>query len=86
MKRNLNIELIRVIACCLVLIGHCCERYYVTNYFIGGLDNPDIEMWRAEAFWAGIICTVCRTSVPLFVMVSGFLLLPMKEGTTTLGF
>jgi len=79
-KRFDGIDILRCIACCMVLIVHSCECYYISNFYANGFEGLDIESWRNEAVWATIIGTLCRTSVPLFVMISGFLLLPMKSG------
>ena len=82
-----SIDILRAMACCMVLTVHCCECYYISNFYsTGDVAALDIEAWRGEAFWACIIGAVCRTCVPLFVMISGFLLLPMKSGMDTTSF
>ena len=80
MKKFTGIDILRAMACCLVLTAHCCECYYISNFYANGLDGLNIAAWQSESLWAGIIGSVCRTCVPLFVVISGFLLLPMKTG------
>ena len=69
-KRYFGIDLIRVLACFLVTLIHSAEIYYINNE--GGLikDNKNI--------YPGIINSLSRVCVPLFVMISGYLLIPMK--------
>lgn len=73
--RNLSLDLLRVIACYLVIQQHASEFYYIGD----GLSVVTGD----NTFWIGIITSLCRTSVPLFVMLSGFLLLPMQGSIST---
>lgn len=62
------IDLLRIIACFLVVASHCSDPFLVSESrsdFIGG--------------W--VIGSIARCSVPLFVMISGALLLPTSLGT-----
>lgn len=78
-----GIDILRVLACCMVLTIHSCECYYISNYFsTGSVETLDVAAWHGEAFWSGIIGSLCRVCVPMFVVISGFLLLPMKKGMT----
>lgn len=70
------LDYIRVIACLLVMVGHANGK------FLGGgqaplVANEDIRLWISvyDGFF-------CRISVPLFMMVSAFLLVPLKSGVT----
>jgi surface polysaccharide O-acyltransferase-like enzyme len=74
-SRNHALDILRVLASYMVIQVHAGEFYYIspTGTVLPG-ENP---------FWVGILNSVCRTAVPLFVMISGFLLLPIKEETTT---
>ena len=86
-NKYIGIDILRTLACSLVLMAHCCECYYISNFYASGsVETLDISAWQSEALWAGIIGSVCRTCVPLFVMISGFLLLPMKTGMDMLTF
>lgn len=73
-KRIYALDLLRVVACYLVIQQHASEFYYIgENGSVPVLDST---------YWIGIMSAICRTSVPLFVMVSGYLLLPMS-GTSS---
>lgn len=69
--RIVFIDWIRVLACLMVVITHCVEPFY-----LGG------EGTRIASASDGLLCTVInsamRSCVPLFVIVSGFLLFPIK--------
>lgn len=73
--RNYGLDIIRVLACYLVIQLHTGEFYYI------GANGTVLD--GLGPFWVGIINSLCRTAVPLFVMVSGFLLLPVKEDIST---
>ena len=74
-NRNYSLDLLRVIACYLVIQQHASEFYYIGE---GGT-----VVTGDNTFWIGIITTLCRSSVPLFVLLSGFLLLPMQDKIST---
>lgn len=59
----------------MVLQVHIGEYYYIDHdgYVLSG-DGP---------FWVGFVNSACRTCVPLFVMISGFFLLPVKTDMPT---
>ncbi|MFI3267328.1 MAG: acyltransferase family protein [Rikenellaceae bacterium] len=68
-KPNYNeitwISALRILACLLVIIAHCCDPF---------VSGDSVEGFNAGALWG----TLCRASVPLFMMISGVLLLPSK--------
>ena len=72
-SRNHGLDLLRVLACYMVLQVHAGEFYYIAD---GGLVAAG-----SEPFWACWLNSLCRTAVPLFVMLSGFFLLPVRERT-----
>ena len=74
-KRYFGIDLIRVVACFLVMQTHAGEIYYIDDE--GGLikDKKNI--------YPGIFNSLARVCVPLFVIISGYLLLPMKTDYST---
>lgn len=73
-KRHYGLDVLRVIACYMVLQVHSGEFYYIGN--IGQtLNTPD-------AHWVGWYNSLCRTCVPLFVMLSGFFLFHVGEVKT----
>lgn len=63
------VDLLRVIACFLVVLSHCCDP------FVARFDAD-----RGE-FLVGVFSgSLFRSCVPLFVMMTGVLLLPVNEG------
>lgn len=77
MKTNPNghiawVDLLRVTACFLVVLAHCCDP------FVGQFDNNHYE-FLSGAFIGSLV----RPCVPLFVMISGVLLLPVKMDMET---
>ena len=74
-KRNFGIDLIRVIACFLVMQTHSGEIYYINDD--GSLNK------NKNNIWPGIFNSTSRVCVPLFVMISGYLLLPIKTDYRT---
>ena len=81
-QRIVFIDYIRVIACFLVMLVHASENFYgATDSGLAGnvsmLANEANRFW--VAFYDGFLGRVC---VPLFIIVSAFLLVPMKPGQT----
>lgn len=74
-KRNYSLDILRVLACYLVIHQHVSECYYIGE---GGA-----VVTGESTFWIGIITSLCRISVPVFVMLSGYLLLPMNDAIST---
>ena len=74
-KRYFGIDFIRVLACYLVMQTHAGELYYIGD---GGV----LLRWDKN-LWPGIFNSLARICVPLFVMISGYLLLPIKTDYST---
>ena len=74
-KRYFGIDLIRVFACYLVMQTHAGEIYYIGDG--GVLLTADYNIWP------GIFNSLARICVPLFAVISGYLLLPIKTDYTT---
>lgn len=74
-KRFFGIDLIRVLSCYLVVQTHSGEFYYIDSK--GGFIKNDLNIWP------GIYNSLERVCVPLFIIISGYLLLPMKTDYTT---
>lgn len=69
-KRDFQMDVLRVVGCLLVVWQHVSECYYIA---------PDLSPVREPSTYAiGFLTSLCRASVPLFVMVSGYFLLPMR--------
>jgi surface polysaccharide O-acyltransferase-like enzyme len=66
------VDLLRVLACLLVIVSHSCDA------FVGQFDNN-----RYEFLTGAFIGSLVRSCVPLFVMISGVLLLPIHVDMAT---
>lgn len=80
--RIVFVDYIRVIACFLVMLVHSSENFYgADNSGLAG--NVSMLANEANRFWVAFYDGgVGRTCVPLFMVVSAFLLVPMKPGVT----
>lgn len=86
MKRIVFIDYVRVFACFLVMLVHASENYYGAP---GSTDMAGPQSFLAnepDRLWVSVYDGFSRMSVPLFMIVSAFLLVPMKEGQTMVGF
>lgn len=73
-KREFALDLLRVLACFLVIWQHVTESYYI---------NPDFTIQRHESMSIiGWMNGMTPIEVPLFVMISGYFLLPLKMDTS----
>lgn len=82
MKRIAFLDYIRIIACFMVLLVHASENFYASDN--GGLaTNMSLLATEADRLWVSVYDGFCRMSVPLFMIVSAFLLAPMKEGVSS---
>lgn len=74
-KRNFALDLLRVLACFLVVWQHITECYYI---------NPDMTAQsHDEMSLIGWMNSMTPIEVPLFVMISGYFLLPLKMEIST---
>lgn len=75
-KENVGwVDVLRLAACFTVVFAHCCDP------FVAHFDA------NREMFLTGVFCgSLTRPCVPLFVMMTAVLLLPVKSGTTFGGF
>ena len=65
------IDFLRILACFMVLISHSCDA------FVGTFDNS--STFHQGVFWGSIV----RACVPIFAMMSGILLFPVKTDLAT---
>ncbi|KAK8898399.1 hypothetical protein M9Y10_000684 [Tritrichomonas musculus] len=72
--RYFGIDILRIFSCYMVMQIHSGEYYYLDGH--GLREGTGI-------FWMGIYNGLCYSSVPLFVMISGYLLLPVKTDIPT---
>lgn len=66
------VDVLRILACFLVVLAHCCDP------FVGQFGNNHNEFISGT-----LIGSLVRPCVPLFVMISGALLLPVNMEMTT---
>ena len=71
-ERIYYLDYLRVMACFMVILVHSCENYYCFGdvTFIAN---------QADKVIVSSLDGFCRMCVPLFIMVSASLLVPMKE-------
>lgn len=70
-NRIVFLDYLRVLACFTVIMVHACEFFYV------GANGCSIAN-DTDRFWVSLIDSAFRPAVPLFVMTSSYLLLPLK--------
>ncbi|MBR2399398.1 MAG: acyltransferase, partial [Alistipes sp.] len=76
-KRIVFLDYLRVFACFLVILVHASENYYGTD---GTSDIAGPQSFLAndvDRLWVSVYDGFSRISVPLFMMVSAFLLVPI---------
>ena len=73
-KRITFLDYMRVMACFMVIMVHSCEFFFIDGAGIGIRSLND-------GFWVSVIDSAFRCSVPLFVMISAYLLVPVKGDT-----
>lgn len=73
-QRNTGLDILRILACYMVVQVHTGEFFYIGE---GGtvINGSDAE-------WVNLYNSLARSAVPLFIMISGFFLLPVKEKTS----
>jgi len=77
-NRIVFVDYIRVIACLLVMFVHASENFYGADAS-GLAGNMSMLANEANRFWAAFYDGgLARTCVPLFMIVSAFLLVPMS--------
>ena len=77
-SRIVFLDYVRVVAIFMVLLVHSIEPFY-----LGG-EGTYVASW-GDALWVTFLNSALRCAVPLFVMTSSYLLLPVKgDGMTFL--
>lgn len=85
-NRIVFLDYVRVIACFLVMLVHSSEPFYLSATTPEGLCLSEVAN-EGNRFWVSFYDGFFgRVSVPLFMIVSAFLLAPMKQGVTMRGF
>lgn len=75
-ERIVFLDYLRAIACWMVIWVHSCEFFFIDGDSIG-IRTPE------DGFWVSLIDSAFRCSVPLFVMASSYLLLPLQQDTAS---
>ncbi len=70
-QRIVFLDFVRVIACFMVIMVHSCEFFFIDGSEIGIRSLSD-------GWWVSVIDSAFRCSVPLFVMISAYLLVPVS--------
>lgn len=70
------LDWLRAIACLMVIMVHACECVYSNDYSFNFADST--SLWSVA-----LISGLMRPAVPLFLMASSFLLLPLKGDVST---
>ncbi|MCH5219143.1 MAG: acyltransferase [Muribaculaceae bacterium] len=82
MKRVVFLDYVRIVACFLVMLVHASENFYGAP---GATDMAGPQSFLAnetDRLWVSVYDGISRMSVPLFMIVSAFLLVPLREGQT----
>lgn len=79
-ERIVFVDYIRVVACLMVMMVHASENFYIT-----GMNEQSVGLAmlanESNRFWVSLYDGwMGRVSVPLFMIISAFLLVPMKPG------
>ena len=83
MKSKVFLDYVRGFACFLVIVVHASENFYGAA---GSTDMAGPQSFLAnesDRLWVSIYDGFSRMAVPLFIIVSAFLLTPMKEELTS---
>lgn len=73
-QRIVFLDYLRVIACFMVILVHVTEQFYA-------MPTGVILDSESNRFWVAAVNSICRPAVPLFVMASSYLLLPLPYPT-----
>lgn len=72
-RRIVWLDVVRLVAILMVIGVHCIDPFYI---------SPDMRGIPEYTRWAAIYGSFFRPSVPLFTMMTGLLLLPIKQPMT----
>lgn len=73
-ERIVFLDYLRAVACFMVIMVHTCEAFYFNLDGINFVNN-------ADRLWVSFVDSALRPCVPLFVMASAYLLIPLKDNT-----
>ena len=81
-KRIVFLDYLRVFSCFLVILVHASENYYGAGGESDMAGPTSMLLNEADRFWVSVYDGFSRMSVPLFFIVSAFLLAPMPANVT----
>ncbi|MBO7467152.1 MAG: acyltransferase [Bacteroidaceae bacterium] len=73
-QREIWIDWMRVTACFMVMLTHCCEPFY-----LGG--EGSLILTKTDALWVSVLNVLPRAAVALFVVASSYLQFPLHYST-----
>ena len=79
-ERIVFLDYLRVFACFLVMMVHASENFYPGPGATDMAGPQALLTCQSDRVWVSIYDGFSRMSVPLFIIVSAFLLVPMKKG------
>ena len=71
-NRVVFLDYLRVLSCYSVILIHSTEFYYI------GQDGKSVVRSKDTSLWVSLINSFVRSSVPIFVMISAYLMLPLN--------
>ena len=78
--RVLFLDYLRVVACLMVMLVHASENFYGADTSAGLASNMSLLLNEQNRFWVAFWDGgVSRTAVPLFMITSAFLLVPISS-------
>jgi len=85
-ERIVFADYLRVVACFMVMLVHASENFYGADAS-GLAGNVSMLANEANRFWVSFYDgAIARVAVPLFMIISAFLLVPMKKDMTMMQF
>ena len=82
-QRIAYLDYLRVFACFLVMLVHAAENFYGAGGESDMAGPVSMLQNEGDRLWVSLYDGISRISVPLFFIVSAFLLAPMPAGMTT---
>lgn len=83
MKRIAFLDYLRIFACVLVILVHASENYYGAAGSTDMVGPQSFLHNESDRLWVSIYDGFSRMSVPLFIIVSAYLLVPMKKAQSS---
>lgn len=82
-KRIVFLDYVRIFACFLVMLVHASENFYGAGGESDMAGPQSMLSNETDRLWVSLYDGFSRMSVPLFMIVSAFLLVPMKAGQSS---